>query len=148
MIKKSTKESETIATLAMDDEPRRPLISRLNQWPCKINLVPTNAPYFNDADLLITADCAAYAYREFHEDFIKNRVTLIGCPKSFAGDYAQKLTDIITNNDIKSITLVILETSCCNAMESAVRRALEASKKEIPLSTVIITTNGKILYTR
>ena len=146
MIKKSTKETRPIFAKAQSQLSKTAnTASRLTQWPCKIKLVPINAPYFDEADLLIAADCAAYAYAGFHEDFMKNKVTLIGCPKLFDGDYAEKLTAIITNNNIKSITLAILETACCKEMESAVRRAIQASKKTLPLNTVIITTNGKIL---
>nr|MBQ4320500.1 4Fe-4S binding protein [Clostridia bacterium] len=116
--------------------------SRLMQWPVQIKLVPVNAPYFKDADLLIAADCTAYAYGNFHEEFIKNRITLIGCPKLDEGDYAEKLTAIIRDNDIKSVTVVRMEVPCCGGIENAVKRALMASGKFIPWRVVTITTDG------
>ena len=119
--------------------------SRLAQWPCQIKLVPVNAPYFDRADLLIAADCAAYAYGSFHEDFIRNRITLIGCPKLDEGDYAEKLTRIIAENNIRSVTVVRMEVPCCGGIESAVRRALQASEKCIPREIVTVSTDGRIL---
>jgi len=116
--------------------------SRLMQWPVQIKLVPVNAPYFKDANLLIAADCTAYAYGNFHEEFIKNRITLIGCPKLDEGDYAEKLTAIIRDNDIKSVTVVRMEVPCCGGIENAVKRALMASGKFIPWRVVTITTDG------
>ena len=119
--------------------------SRLVQWPCQIKLVPLRAPYFDGADLLIAADCAAYAYGAFHEDFMKNRITLIGCPKLDAVDYAEKLTAILHNNTIRSVTVVRMEVPCCSGIENAVTRALKASGKIIPHVVVTLTTDGKIL---
>lgn len=119
--------------------------SRLTQWPCQIKLVPVNAPYFDGANILIAADCTAYAYGNFHEDFIKNRITLIGCPKLDQGDYAEKLTAIIKNNDIKSVTVVRMEVPCCSGIENAAKRALMASGKFIPWQVVTVSTDGKIL---
>ncbi len=119
--------------------------SRLMQWPCQIKLVPVNAPYFEGANLLIAADCTAYAYGSFHNDFIKNHITLIGCPKLDEGDYAEKLTAIIRNNDIKSLKIVRMEVPCCGGLENAVRRALKESGKFIPWQVVTITTDGRIL---
>ncbi len=119
--------------------------SRLNQWPVQIKLVPVNAPYFDNADLLIAADCTAFAYGNFHNDFIRNRITLIGCPKLDEGDYADKLTQIIANNNIKSVTVVRMEVPCCGGIENAVKRALMNSGKFIPWSVVTISANGKIL---
>ena len=119
--------------------------SRLSQWPCQIKLVPINAPYFEDANLLIAADCTAFAYGNFHADFIRNHITLIGCPKLDEGDYAEKLTAIIANNNIKSIKIVRMEVPCCGGLENAVKRALMASGKLIPWQVVTITTDGKIL---
>ena len=119
--------------------------SRLVQWPCQIKLVPLRAPYFDGADLLIAADCAAYAYGAFHEDFMKNRITLIGCPKLDAVDYAEKLTAILHNNTIRSVTVVRMEVPCCSGIENAVMRALKASGKIIPHVVVTLTTDGKIL---
>lgn len=122
-----------------------PVASQLSQWPVQIKLAPINAPYFNGANLLIAADCTAYAYGNFHQDFIRNRVTLIGCPKLDAVDYVEKLTAIIANNDIKSVTVVRMEVPCCGGIEFAVKRALQASGKFIPWSVVTITTDGRIV---
>lgn len=123
-----------------------PSVSRLSQWPVQIKLVPVNAPpYFEGADLLIAADCTAYAYGRFHEDFIKNKITLIGCPKLDEGDYAEKLTEIISNNNIKSLTIIRMQVPCCGGIENAAKRALQASGKFIPWQVVIISTDGKIM---
>ena len=119
--------------------------SRLSQWPCQIKLVPVNAPYFEDANLLVAADCTAFAYGNFHEDFIRNHITLIGCPKLDEGDYAEKLTQIIRNNNIKSVKVVRMEVPCCGGLENAVKRALQASGKFIPWQVVTISTDGRIL---
>ncbi len=119
--------------------------SRLNQWPVQIKLVPVNAPYFEIANLLIAADCTAYAYGNFHSDFMKNHITLIGCPKLDEGDYAEKLTRIIQGNNIKSVTVVRMEVPCCGGIENAVKRALMASGKFIPWRVVTISTDGRIL---
>lgn len=122
-----------------------PALSRLSQWPVQIKLVPANAPYFDGANLLIAADCTAYAYGRFHEDFIKNRITLIGCPKLDEGDYADKLTAIIANNNIKSVTIVRMEVPCCGGIEQAAKRALQASGKFIPWRVVTVTTDGQLI---
>ena len=119
--------------------------SRLMQWPCQIKLVPVGAPYFDNCDLLIAADCSAYAYGNFHNDFMKGRISLIGCPKLDEGDYAEKLTAIIKNNNIKSVTIVRMEVPCCGGLENAVKRALMASGKFIPWQIVTLTTDGKVL---
>lgn len=119
--------------------------SQLSQWPCQIKLVPVNAPYFDGANLLIAADCTAYAYGNFHNEFIRNHITLIGCPKLDDGDYAEKLTAIIKNNDIKSVKIVRMEVPCCGGIENAVKRALQASGKFIPWQVITISTDGKIL---
>lgn len=119
--------------------------SRLSQWPCQIKLVPVNAPYFEDANLLVAADCTAYAYGNFHNEFIRNHITLIGCPKLDDGDYADKLTQIIANNNIKSVKIVRMEVPCCGGIENAVKRALQASGKFIPWQVITISTDGKIL---
>ncbi len=119
--------------------------SQLSQWPCQIKLVPTNAPYFDEADLLIAADCTAYAYGNFHNEFIRNHITLIGCPKLDEGDYAEKLTQIIANNNIKSVKVVRMEVPCCGGIENAVKRALLAGGKFIPWQIITISTDGKIL---
>lgn len=119
--------------------------SQLRQWPVQIKLAPVNAPYFNRANLLIAADCTAYAYGSFHNDFIRNRVTLIGCPKLDEGDYAEKLTQIIADNEIKSVTIVRMEVPCCGGLEQAARRALQASGKFIPWQVITISIDGRIL---
>jgi len=119
--------------------------SQLRQWPVQIKLVSVNAPYFNGAHLLIAADCTAYAYGNFHNEFIKNRITLIGCPKLDEGDYTEKLTAIIANNDIKSVTVVRMEVPCCGGIENAVKRAILASGKFLPWQVVTITADGRLL---
>lgn len=121
-----------------------PITSQLSQWPVQIKLVPINAPYFNGANLLIAADCTAYAYGNFHNEFIKNRITLIGCPKLDEGDYTDKLTQIIANNDIKSVTIVRMEVPCCGGIENAAKHALQASGKFIPWQVVTVTTDGRL----
>ena len=119
--------------------------SQLSQWPCQIKLVPVNAPYFDGANLLIAADCTAYAYGNFHNEFIRNHITLIGCPKLDEGDYTEKLTQIIANNNIKSVKVVRMEVPCCGGLENAVKRALQESGKFIPWQVVTVSTDGKIL---
>ena len=111
----------------------------------QIKLVPVNAPYFNEANLLVAADCTAFAYGNFHNDFIRNHITLVGCPKLDEGDYAEKLTAIIANNNIKSVTVARMEVPCCGGIENAVKRALQASGKFIPWRVVVISTDGRIL---
>ena len=125
--------------------PRAATASQLAQWPCQIKLVPVNAPYFDNANLLIAADCTAYAYGSFHNDFMRNHITLIGCPKLDTGDYAEKLTEIIRLNNIKSVKILRMEVPCCGGLENAVKRALQASGKFIPWQVITITTDGKIL---
>ena len=120
-------------------------ISRLSQWPVQIKLVPIQAPYFNGADLLIAADCTAYAYGDFHKQFIKNKITLIGCPKLDSAEYAEKLTEIIRQNEIRSVTVVRMEVLCCGGIEQAVKTALQDSGKFIPWQVVTISTDGRIL---
>lgn len=122
-----------------------PVGSQLMQWPCQIKLVPVNAPYFDGASLLIAADCTAYAYGNFHNEFIRNHITLIGCPKLDESDYAEKLTQIIKNNNIKSVKIVRMEVPCCGGIESAAKRALQASGKFIPWQVVTISTDGRVL---
>ena len=119
--------------------------SRLSQWPVQIKLVPVNAPYFDGAKLLIAADCTAYAYAAFHERFIKGHITLVGCPKLDSVDYSEKLTEIIRNNDIKSVTIVRMEVPCCGGLEHAAKTALQNSGKFIPWQVVTISVDGKIL---
>ncbi len=119
--------------------------SRLSQWPVQIKLVPVKAPFFRGAELLVAADCTAYAYAGFHEQFIKGRITLVGCPKLDGEDYGEKLGQIIRQNDIRSVTVVRMEVPCCGGLEQAVRRALENSGKYLPWQVVTISADGKIL---
>ena len=119
--------------------------SMLKQWPIQIKLVPVSAPYFKNAKLLVAADCTAYAYANFHKEFIKDHITLIGCPKLDNIDYSEKITQIIKNNDIKSITIVRMEVPCCAGIENAVKKSLKASEKLIPWQVVTISTDGDIL---
>ena len=119
--------------------------SQLMQWPCQIKLIPANAPYFENANLLIAADCTAYAYAAFHTDFMRNHITLIGCPKLDAGDYTEKLTRIIAENNIKSVRIVRMEVPCCGGLEAAAKNALRNAGKFIPWQVVTISTDGKIL---
>ncbi len=120
-------------------------VSRLAQWPVQIKLAPINAPYFNGAKLLIAADCTAYAYAAFHERFMRNHITLVGCPKLDDVDYSEKLTEIIRENDIKSVTLVRMEVPCCGGLEYAAKTALQQSGKFIPWQVVTISIDGRIL---
>lgn len=119
--------------------------SMLRQWPVQIKLVPANAPYFENAHLLIAADCTAYAYSGFHERFMRNKITLIGCPKLDEGDYTEKLSEILQHNHIKSVTVVRMEVPCCGGIESATVRALQNCGKMLPWQVVTLSTDGKIL---
>ena len=118
--------------------------SELRQWPCQIKLVPVNAPYFDGAKLLIAADCTAYAYANIHRDFMKGKITLVGCPKLDGIDYSEKLTDIIKYNDIKSVTVVRMEVPCCGGLKHAAITALKNSGKFLPWQVVTISLDGKI----
>ena len=120
-------------------------VSRLAQWPCQIRLVPTRAPFFDGAKLLIAADCTAYAYASMHEDFMRDKVTLIGCPKLDAFDYAERLTDIIRDNDVRGVTIVRMEVPCCGGLQRAAEEALRTSGKFIPWQVVTISRDGRIL---
>ena len=126
-------------------EEKMKLVSRLTQWPVQIKLAPVKAPYFDGAKLLIAADCTAYAYAGFHERFIKDHITLVGCPKLDAVDYAEKLTEIIRENEISSVTVVRMEVPCCGGLEHAVKTALKDSGKLIPWSVAVISTDGKVI---
>ena len=119
--------------------------SRLSQWPVQIKLAPVSAPFYQGAKLLIAADCTAYAYAAFHEDFIRGRITLVGCPKLDGVDYSQKLKEIIANNDIKSVLIVRMEVPCCGGLEFAAKKALQESGKFLPWQVVTISTDGRIL---
>ncbi len=121
-----------------------PSVSQLQNWPVQIKLAPIKAPYFDGAKLLVAADCTAYAYARFHEDFIQGKVTVIGCPKLDAIDYSEKLTAIIQNNDIQSVTIVRMEVPCCGGLEFAAKKALQESGKFIPWQVVTIGIDGNI----
>lgn len=138
-------ESKTIDKASPTDDNTDSVESELRQWPVQIKLVPVNAPYFDNAHLLIAADCSAFAYGDFHRKYIRNHVTLIGCPKLDEGDYAEKLTEIIKRNNIKSVTVVRMEVPCCGGLENAVIRALQNSGKFIPWSIDVISADGRIL---
>lgn len=126
--------------------PAAPVLeSQLRQWPCQIKLVPVNAPYLDNAHLLIAADCTAFAYANIHQDFMKNKITLIGCPKLDEGDYSEKLTQILESHEIKSVTVLKMEVPCCGGIVEAVKRALMGSGKMIPWQVVTINTDGSIL---
>lgn len=125
--------------------PATPVTGRLSQWPVQIKLVPVNAPYFNNANLLVAADCTAFAYGDFHNEFIRGHITLIGCPKLDEGDYSEKLTAIIAGNEIKSVTVARMEVPCCGGIENAVKKALQNSGKFIPWHVVTISADGRIL---
>lgn len=120
-------------------------VSELMQWPVQIKLVPVNAPYFDNANLLVAADCSAFAYADFHNNFMKNKITIIGCPKLDNTDYSEKLAAIISNNNIKSVTVIRMEVPCCAGIVEAVKRALMQSGKMIPWSQVTVGTDGTIV---
>ncbi len=138
---------EAAKTLNPQAAPAEPqgCVSQLRQWPVQIKLVPVQAPYFDGARLLIAADCTAYAYGNFHADFIRGHITLIGCPKLDSVDYSEKLAQIIALNDIRAITVARMEVPCCGGIENAVRQALIASGKMIPWQVVTIASDGRIL---
>ena len=120
-------------------------VSNLQNWPVQIKLAPVNAPYFDSADLLIAADCTAYAYGNFHQQFMKEKVTLIGCPKLDACDYTEKLSAVLSQNRIRSVTVVRMEVPCCGGMERAAAQALRESGKAVPFRVVTISVDGRIL---
>jgi len=117
--------------------------SELKQWPIQIKLAPINAPYFDGAHLLIAADCAAYAYGDFHSRYMKDRITLIGCPKLDNADYSEKLAEIMANNKIESVTIARMEVPCCVGIEDAVISAMHKSGKFVPWQLVILTIDGE-----
>jgi len=139
-VKAIGREAETAATPVA-----AAALTQLRQWPIQIKLVPVNAPYFENANLLVSADCAAYAYGNFHMEYMKNKITVIGCPKLDEGDYSGKLTAILKENAIKSVTVVRMEVPCCGGIENAVKAALQNSGKMIPWQDVTISTEGKII---
>ena len=128
-----------------DEIDAKETFSQLKQWPVQIKLVPENAPYFNNANLLVAADCTAFAYGRFHNEFMRNKVTIIGCPQLDEGDYKDKLTAIIRENNIKSVTVIRMEVPCCGGIENAVKGALKDSGKFIPWQVVTISVDGKII---
>lgn len=136
--------SKTIPHKTVSAKQNISVNSELLQWPVQIKLVPINAPYFENANLLVAADCTAYAYANFHNDFIKNRITVIGCPKLDNADYSEKLTAIISNNNIKSVTVVKMEVPCCGGIENAVKTALQNSGKFLPWSVITIATDRQV----
>jgi len=132
------------------EAPKTPIqqertLSELNQWPCQIKLVSPQAPYFNGADLLIAADCTAFANANVHSDYMKNKITLIGCPKLDMVDYSEKLAEILTYNDIKSISVLRMSVPCCGGMTEMVKQALIKSEKMIPWNVTVISTNGEVI---
>ena len=131
--------------LAYDEKAVHNSMSKLRNFPVQLKLAAPNAPFYKGADLLITADCAAYTYGNFHNDFMKDKVTLIGCPKLDGVDYSEKLYQILATNDVHNITLVRMEVPCCGGLENAVRKALVMSKKKLPLKIVTLSTEGRII---
>lgn len=130
---------------AVKEKQKEKPISRLGQWPCQIKLVPAQAPFYDGANLLIAADCTAYAYASMHEEFMRGKITVIGCPKLDAVDYTDKLTEIIRTNDIKSVTIIRMEVPCCGGLQRAAENALKNSGKFIPWQVVTITRDGNRL---
>ena len=120
-------------------------VSRLAQWPCQIKLVPTRAPFFDGAKLLIAADCTAYAYANLHEDFMRGKTTVIGCPKLDAVDYSEKLTAILRDNDVRSVPIVRMEVPCCGGLQYAAETALKQSGRFIPWQVVTVSRDGQII---
>ncbi len=147
---KSLKREEQHAGAQTHTQPQSqtqtiPVQTHLNQWPVQIKLAPPNAQYFSDAHLLIAADCTAFSYGNFHADYMKNKITLIGCPKLDDGDYSEKLTAILKSNNIKSVTVARMEVPCCGGIENAVKAALQNCGKMIPWQVVVISTDGRII---
>lgn len=142
-LRKSTAEQGRAGDAVTENDAGAGAASELMQWPCQIRLAPAGAPFFDGAEFLIAADCTAYAYAALHRDFMRGRVTLIGCPKLDPVDYAEKLGEIIAKNNIRSLTVVRMEVPCCGGLEAAARRALAASGKFIPSQVVIISTDGR-----
>lgn len=139
------RENDSSECSTVPGSPAVSIASQLSQWPVQIKLAPVNAPYFNGAKLLVAADCTAYAYGNFHNEFIRDHVTLIGCPKLDNVDYSEKLTAILANNEIRSVTVVRMEVPCCGGIEHAVKTALQESGKFIPWQVVTISTDGRII---
>ena len=142
---KKARESQPCGCPGSACQSVQPLSSQLQNFPVQIKLLPPNAPYLDNADLLIAADCTAYAYGNFHRDFMKNRLTLIGCPKLDMVDYSEKLTEIFKSNHIRSVTLTRMTVPCCGGLAMAVKRAIEQSGRQIPLNIVTISPSGQII---
>lgn len=140
-----SKSIEHTNTVDPKEALNQPIQTQLKQWPVQIKLASANAPYFNNANLLIAADCTAYAYSNFHNDFMKDKITLIGCPKLDQCDYSEKLTAILKQNNIKSLTIIRMEVPCCAGIENAVKTALKNCEKLIPWQVITLTTDGKVL---
>ena len=121
--------------------------SRLAQWPCKISQISSHAPFLDGADLLLAADCAAYAYARLHTEFMKGRITLVGCPREGGADYENKLAEILSKNSVSTLTVIKMDTPCCKSFDLSVRRAIAESGKELPIKTVTLSTDGKIIKT-
>ena len=139
------REQPAMHTQTQTAQPVEDTQSELMQWPVQIKLVPPNAQYFDGANLLVAADCTAFAYADFHKRFIKNHITLIGCPKLDSGDYAEKLTEILKSNEIKSVTVVRMQVPCCGGLENAVKQALRDCGKMIPWQVAVISTDGVLI---
>ena len=144
-IEREAEAYDEAAVLKNKEEKAKAERSRLRQWPVQIKLAPLQAPYFDGAKLLIAADCTAYAYANFHKEFIRGKVTLIGCPKLDAVNYSEKLTEILRNNDIQSVTIVRMEVPCCGGLEMAAKKAIQDSGKFLPWQVVTISIDGEIL---
>lgn len=144
-IKHEQDNQDAVGEEKTDVQIERREMSKLQNWPVQIKLAPVNAPYFDGANLLIAADCCAYAYASFHSDYIKGKIALIGCPKLDGVDYSEKLTEIIVHNNIKSVTIVRMEVPCCGGIEMAAKQALKQSGKFIPWQVVTISVEGKIV---
>ncbi len=142
---KAHKEARAAASVSSGTSETSGPESQLSQWPVQIKLAPVKAPYFEGAKILVAADCTAFAYGNFHNDFIRGKITLVGCPKLDSVDYSEKLTEILRQNAIKSVTVVRMEVPCCGGLENAVKKALMASGKMIPWQVVTISIDGKIL---
>ncbi len=138
-------QARSIQREARTEDPAGEITSELSQWPVQIKLAPVRAPYFEGAQLLVAADCTAYAYGDFHRRFLRGKVVLIGCPKLDMTDYAEKLTEILRQNEIRSVTVVRMEVPCCGGIEQAVKLALQESGKFLPWQVVTVSTDGRIL---
>ncbi|HHU35823.1 MAG TPA: 4Fe-4S binding protein [Treponema sp.] len=145
--KNMAKQEESVikAVSAKDTNSTAEIKSELRQWPVQLKLVPVSAPFFNGADLLFAADCAAFSRASFHQEFMQNRITVIGCPKLDSGSYIEKLTAILTENDIRSLTVVRMEVPCCGGLAYAALEAIKASGKFIPTQTIVLSTEGDII---